>query len=141
MESKVWTTTDPGPNFATPADFDETYSTFANVHAVTNRLNISRYASGSVWVLYGAFAGPTTNTVTMSGPGQPDLTVTHIVDYYSGSDQWISRFDFANALEYDTIIVTYDCVDPERDASRARYKGVIFDGVPLPDSGTLILVQ
>ena len=93
-------------------------------------------------VLYGSYVSGTTNIVTMTGPDQAGLSVTNVISPYSSTDHYISRFDFTNAELYDKITVTYDSEDMDGSpASRARYLGLIFDGVPIPLSGTVILVK
>ena len=140
--AEIWTTTDPGVGFSSTPDYASSFNTWGYVSHLTNTINISKYQSGTVYMLFGSFADATTNTLTMSGPGQPDLTTTHVVSSYTGNDYHMSSFDFAQAEAYDTITAVYRNGDLDTSpASRARYMGIIFDGELSPPKGTTIAIK
>jgi len=135
--ANVWTTNDPGINFSggDPANFiDPDDDTFARSQGITGTVDISGLGSGTLYFIYGSYQNPNTVALTMSG-GCTDLTESHTEDPPAVNKGWISSFDFADADAYDTITYTYTNTDT--DGSRARFMGVIVDGVPadanLPD--------
>ena len=65
----------------------------------------------------------------MTGPGQPTLT-TSDAQTTNGPNvnyAWITDFTFSDASLYDTI--TYIYTNQDLDGSRARFMGVILDGI------------
>lgn len=64
----------------------------------------------------------------MSGPGQVDQTVQFTENPPNDSNRgYITSFSFADAVDYDTISWIYTNTDT--DGSRARFMGVILDGL------------
>ena len=131
----AWTVTDPGVNFSSTADFvGNDLKTLARSQGITGTVDISGLGSGTLYFIYGSYESPNTVFLTMSG-GCQDLTESHTEDPPGRNIIWISSFNFADADAYDTI--TYSYTNTDTDGSRARFMGVIVDGVPadanLPD--------
>ena len=122
----VWTTNDPD---ADPANF--TTETIARAQGVLGTVDISRMKSGTLYFIYGSYEDLNTVALTMSGPGQPDILADHTEDPPLVNKAWISSFDFSDAGAYDTI--SYSYTNTDTDASRARFMGVIVDGVTDPN--------
>lgn len=140
--ANVWTATDPGPDFLTVKDHNPTGNpgagnTFASAAEVDGTINITALAEGTVYFPHGTFVNDWTITVTMSGPGQPDITASETQGGNGDGTNfgWISGFSFADAEDYSTI--TYNYTNGDRDGSRARFMGVILDG-PLQEGATFI---
>jgi len=121
----VWTTNDPGVGFSNPANF--TSETIARSQGVSGTIDISGLGTGTLYFIYGTYYNPNTLSLTMSGPGQPDVLADHTEDPPNTVNfGWISSFNFSNAAAYDTI--TYSYTNTDTDGSRARFMGVIVDG-------------
>jgi hypothetical protein len=120
-------------------------NTMAAVSLLNGSVDISGLETGVLYFIYGSFVDEATVAVTMTGSGQPDLNESHTIDPPNPSsfgDErnqiWISSFVFDNAGgDYDTIDFTYTNADA--DGSRARFGGVILDGV-VPEPGSLALL-
>jgi hypothetical protein len=128
--SNVWTTTDP-VGFTTTKDFNSgaVANTFARSAEITGTINIAGLTEGTVYFPHGTFINQWSLTLTMSGSGQPDIIAID-ADTANGAGTnfgWISDFAFADAATYDQITYTYTNAD--RDGSRARFMGVILDGI------------
>jgi len=143
--SNVWTTTDPGgafPSPTNPKDFNSgaVPNTFARSAEVDGTVDISELSTGVIYIPHGTFINNWTLTLTMSGPGQQDIVAS---DTQGGNGEgtnfgWITDFSFDNAGGlYDTI--AYNYTNGDRDGSRARFMGVILDGVAVPEPSTLAL--
>jgi len=131
----VWTTNDPDTEAA-----NFTQGTIARSQGVLGTIDISGISRGTLYFIYGSYINPNTVSLTMSGPGQPDLTAEHTEDPPARNIVWISSFDFSDAGAYDTITYTYTNTDT--DGSRARFMGVIVYAAdpmnPSPADGAVI---
>ena len=136
--ANVWTVSDPGSDFlANPKDHNPTNvagatNTFARAAEVDGTINISNLASGQVYIPHGTFNNAWDLTLTMSGPGQPDLVAMDSNTGIGNVNQgYISYFTFTNEGQYNLISYSYrhgDVVD-NSPGSRARFMGVLLDGV------------
>jgi hypothetical protein len=144
--ANVWTTTDPGVDFANPADY--TADTLARGRNITGTIDISDLSSGTVYVICGGIKETVTLTVTMSGAGQTDIQAEYSIVLPSGTGPlaknyfWVVPFDFSDAGGYDTITYHYTITL----ARRGRFVGVILYGVigatnPSPANGATIPVN
>ncbi len=132
----VWTTSDPGVGFVNPRDHNPTgiagaANTFARCANVTGTIDISGLQSGTIYMPHGTYVNSWNIDVTMSGAGQPDIMVN--VGQGNGIGRnfgWITSFAFFNAERYETI--TYNYTNTDADGSRARFMGVILEGVGAP---------
>ncbi len=135
--ANVWTTNDPGTD---PPNFPDTVNTFAHSQGVTGTVDIRGLSEGSLNFIYGSYEDPSTLILTMSGVGKPDVQVWHVEDPPNTNKGFITSFDFADAEDYHTI--SYSYTNADTDGSRARFMGVIVDGVasfdqaPGPIAGT-----
>lgn len=138
----VWNATDPGPltngipAFSTIADVGGTNQTMSGQQYVTNTVNIANMATGTVYVLCGSYQNSFTVTLTMQGSGQPDLVQQFSIVPPSTRNTYITSAAFANPDNtYTTIRIGYACTA----GNRARYMGVILDGVSPPSGSALRL--
>ncbi len=125
----VWETSDPGVDFANPADF--TSATLPRTGHVTGTIDIADMESGTVYFIYGTYRADVWVDVTMSGAG-PDLTISEHGRHRANNNEfYIASVDFADAAAYDTI--TYNIVG----GSKNRLMGVIIDGPDGPAVGII----
>jgi hypothetical protein len=132
----VWTTGDINSD---PADF--TSQTMARSQGIVGSINIGQLESGSLDFITGTYINSWTIALTMSGIGQSD--VVEIFKQGQGlkiNTAFNSTFSFSDAVLYDTISYTY--TNKDTDGSRARFMGVVVDGVavavPAPASLALL---
>ena len=151
--ANVWTTNDPGPNITfdgsvknhNPTGVPGAANTFARTAEVDGTIDISGLASGQVYVPHGTYINQFRLTLTMTGSGQPDLVAIDAqTSNLSGLNRgWITDFSFDNSDGlYDTI--AYNYYNADRDGSRARFMGVILDGIEagpeiIPEPTTLLI--
>ena len=121
--ANVWTTTDPGVDFATAADI--TTDTLARGSNITGTIDISSLSSGTVYVICGGLKNDISLTLTMSGAGQTDIQAEYSVNPGSLNKFWVVPFDFSDAGGYDTITYTFTI----GTSRRGRFVGVIIDNV------------
>ena len=128
---------DPGTGFSggDPANF--TTDTWARAQGIDGTIDISGLVSGTVYFFHGTFENPSIVSLTMTGAGQPDLPASHTEDPGGINKGYMTSFAFADAADYDTI--TWNYTNTDTDASRARFMGVVIDGVPIPEPSTLCL--
>ena len=132
--ANVWTVSDP-VGFTTAKNHNPTgvagaANTFARCANVTGTIDISGLQSGTLYMPHGTYVNSWNIDVTMSGSGQPDVMVN--VGQGNGIGRnfgWITNFAFFNAGRYDTI--TYNYTNGDTDGSRARFMGVILDGLEI----------
>ncbi|MDE0597300.1 MAG: hypothetical protein OSB65_18820 [Roseibacillus sp.] len=132
--ANVWTVSDP-VGFTTAKNHNPTgvagaANTFARCANVTGTIDISGLQSGTLYMPHGTYVNSWNIVVTMSGSGQPDVMVN--VGQGNGIGRnfgWITNFAFFNAGRYDTI--TYNYTNGDTDGSRARFMGVILDGLAI----------
>jgi len=134
--ANVWTTTDPGVDFANAADI--TTDTIARGRNITGTIDISDLSSGTAYVIFGGIKETVTLTATMSGAGQTDLQDEYSIDLPTDSILgknyfWVAPFDFSDAVGYETITYHYTISDLAR---RGRFAGVI--AVPEPMTLSLL---
>lgn len=129
----LWTVTDPGsvtvgiPDFSTTADYGGATLTGSGRVGATGNIDISQLQSGNVYVLCGHYENPFTVTVTMTGPGQPDIVVSSTIDPPNARQDYVVAFDFDNTgLLYD--LITYDYQGGA--SNRSRFTGIVLDGKP-----------
>ncbi len=135
--SNVWTTNDPGANLTfngsaknhNPTGVAGAGNTFARSAEVDGTIDISGLESGEIYIPHGSYVNQWDLTLTMTGDGQTDLVATDgTTANIGGNNGWINDFSFDNSdLLYDTI--AYNYTNRDRDGSRARFMGVILDGV------------
>jgi hypothetical protein len=119
----VWTTGDINSD---PADF--TSQTLARSQGIMGSINIAQLESGSLDFITGTFINSWTIALTMSGTGQSDVVAMFTRgNGPSVNTAFNSTFSFSDAALYDTISYTYTNTDT--DGSRARFMGVVVDGV------------
>jgi len=119
----VWITSDPDTD---PADF--TTDTQAGAQNITGTIDISGLRSGTLYFIYGTYFDSITLSLTMSGPGQAGIEAEYSEDPPDTVNMgWITSFTFSKAGAYDTI--TYSYTNADTDGSRARFMGVIVDGM------------
>lgn len=132
----VWTS-DPGTNFSTAADF--TTGTVARAQGVDLTIDISGLVSGTVYVIHGTFTNSFTIDLEMTGSAPTETaTFNGSPSVASNNEMYISSFTFSDAANFDTIAVNY--TNSDTDASRARFTGVVIDGVPVPEPTSLALL-
>lgn len=133
--ANVWTTTDPA-GFTSAKNHNPTSTpgaanTFARTANVTGTVDISGLSSGQLFFPHGTFINSWNLDLTMSGPGQPNLTANAgMANGASTNKGWITDFSFTDASAYDTITYTY--TNGDTDGSRARFMGVILGGSIAP---------
>ena len=127
--ANVWTATDPA-GFTTAADLPDTVNTYARSQGVTGSIDISGLQSGTLYFSHGSFWDAWNIALVMSGPGQPDIMASFGEDPPDQNNRtFMTNFAFFNAGSYDTITYTY--TNNDTDGSRARFMGVIIDGIEL----------
>jgi len=116
--ANVWTTTDPGVDFAIAADY--TADTLARGRNITGTIDISDLSSGTAYVICGGIKETVTLTMTKYSIDLP-------TDIILGKNYfWVAPFDFSDAVGYETITYHYTISDLAR---RGRFVGVIIDNV------------
>jgi hypothetical protein len=144
--ANVWTTTDPGAGivFTGTRDHNPTgvagaANTFARAAEVDGTIDISGLASGQIYFPVGTFINQWTITLTMTGAGQSDIVAldTQAINGPGTNLGWMEEFAFTNEGQYDTI--AYNWTHADRDGSRARFQGVLLDGVPIPEPSSVAL--
>ncbi len=133
--ANLWTTTDPAGFTSTknhnPTNTVGAANTFARAADVTGTVDISGLTSGQLYFPHGTFVNSWTLMVTMTGPGQTNLTANaNAPNGPSTNRGWITDFTFADAAAYDEITYTY--INTDSDGSRARFMGVILVGAVAP---------
>ncbi len=127
--ASIWTTTDPGVDFANAADFDGTTKTTALANNLTGTIDITGMRSGTVYVIFGGYQQIVTVTMTMSGEGKTDIVDVCLIDLPTVGNgkncYYVSSFDFSDTEGYDTI--TYHYIH-DGVANRSRFIGAIIDG-------------
>jgi len=116
--ANVWTTTDPGVDFANDADFID--DTLARGSGTTGTIDISDLSSGTVYVICGGLKNNLTLTLTMSGAGQTDIQAVYLADAPGKNILWVVPFDFSDAAGYDTITYTYTFAPGTPEFRRGR---------------------
>ena len=125
----LWSTNDPGVSYNTTPNVSTADITFARSANLTGSIDISGLDSGTIYIPHGTFINQWDLTLTMTGPGQPTLTTSDFQNSNGPSVNyaWITDFSFTDAALYDTVTYTY--TNQDLDGSRARFMGVILDGI------------
>jgi hypothetical protein len=136
----VWTTNDPGTNFSggAAANFGGDTETISGALATTGTINISGFASGTIYFLAGGFtnSGQTTGfDLTMTGAGQGDVTAGNSFVPNATRNMYVQSFTFSDAADYSEISYTHFGTA----GNRSRMMGVIVDGVAIPEPSTALL--
>lgn len=121
----LWTASDPGADFAlNPAD--ETNNTMVSGGVITGSIDISGMTEGTVYFIYGAYRSQTSFDLTMSGSGQPDVTLNNVGDndFSNNQENYVYAANFLNAGDYDTISYSYTSNQQSRWLA-----GVVVEGV------------
>jgi hypothetical protein len=150
---KLWTTTDPGPAFATVGTpFDAVADVNGNSHrsfgGAISTVDISGLATGSVYAFYGAFnATPSLSAVMRDTDGiAPDIILADAHtngDASNRTEYYASQLSFVNDLGYDEIVYTWDS-DGDGDLATGNGRGVgtlltgTATGIPEPSSLALL---
>ena len=136
--SNVWTVSDP-VGFTTAKNHNPTgvagaANTFARCAELNGTIDISGLESGTVYIPHGTYVNNWTLTLTMTGPGQPNIAAAETQGGNGPGTNygWITDFNFTTDGLYDTI--SYNFTHGDRDGSRARFMGVILDGSVLATS-------
>jgi alpha-galactosidase len=128
----VWTNNDPGTSFSggDPADFGGSVETISGGYEVDGTIDISRFISGTVYVLCGGFENPFQVDLVMSGGGQPDVNAgSGSIDPDADRNMYVLAFPFDNSTEaYETIAYAYT----GSVGNRSRFMGVVVDGERVP---------
>ena len=114
--------------------------TMARSQGILGSINISQLEYGSLDFITGTYINSWTISLTMSGIGQSDMLASFTNGNSSGiNTAFNSTFSFSDANLYDTISYTYTNTDA--DGSRARFMGVVVDGVAtaVPEPTTLAI--
>lgn len=135
--ASIWVTGDPDVDAADLGPTGTVPMIGSYVAPVIGTIDISTLSSGSFYHMFGSYNGSALTTMTMSGPGQTDITDTHSTAF-SGNVAGVEEYTFDNTgLLYDTI--TYTCASSSNDGRR-RYVGVVLDGVVVPEPATMGLL-
>ncbi|WP_146209256.1 hypothetical protein [Coraliomargarita sinensis] len=128
----VWTTNNPGTDFSggDAANYGVSFETISGGYDVTGTIDISRFTSGTVYVLCGGFEDPFQVDLSMSGSGQSDLDAgSASIDPDPTRNMYVLAFSFDNADgSYETISYAYT----GSSSGRARFMGVVVDAERVP---------
>lgn len=138
---KLWTTSDPGADFATSGSpFDAVADINGNSHrsfgGAVSIVDISGLATGSVYAFYGAFnATPSLSAVMRDTNGVlPDIILAdaHTGDAANRTEYYAAELAFVNDLGYDEIAYTWDS-DGDGDLATGNGRGVgtLLTGSPV----------
>ena len=122
-------------------------------------IDISGFSSGTVYLIYGQFRNESLVTGSISGPGATTVTQEGTLTARDDNGVFLTEFSFTNDGTFDTFSYNYfnsdalgagnslviqgqpvaDSGEFENvpDSSRARFIGVLFDGVAVVASETL----
>lgn len=130
----VWDTNDPSSQ---SANYGGTTWTITGAQNTSTTLDISSYASGTIYILAGGYDTIFQTGITMSGSGQSDLVATTgDIDPSTQRTLYLNTFTFDNSEgNYDSIEFTYT----GNASNRARYMGVVVDAVAIPEPSAALL--
>jgi hypothetical protein len=132
--ANVWTASDPGVDFANPANFID--DTIAKGSGITGTIDISGLSEGTASVICGGLINDLALTLTMSGAGQEDLQAEYLwsaIDVHTIS---VVPFDFSDAAGYDTLTYNYTM----STGRRGRFMGAVLTPVPEPMTLSLLAI-
>ena len=136
----VWIGNDPGTGFSggDPANIAGTDWTITGAQIVSGSFDISSFTSGTVYVMAGGYQNPFQTGITMSGVGQADLSeLSGSIVPPNSRNMYVTAFTFDNADQlFDSIQFDYT----GSAANRARFMGVVVDGVAVPEPSTTALI-
>ena len=130
----VWDTNDPSSQ---SANFGGATWTITGAQNTSTTLDISGYASGTIYILAGGYDTAFETGITISGTGQTDLTAgSGSIDPATQRTLYLNTFAFDNSEgNYETLEFTYT----GNSANRARYMGVIVDATVVPEPSAALL--
>ena len=135
--ANVWTVSDPGVDFVNTKDHNPTNTvgaanTFARVAEADGTIDITGLISGQIYFPIGSFNNGWSLTLTMTGPGEPDIVADDTLAngvLGNANNGWIAAFDFTNEGQYNAVNYEWRHLDLDASpGSRARFMGVILDG-------------
>lgn len=126
-------------------------------------IDISGFSLGTVYLIYGQFINESLVTGSISGPGATTVTQDGTLTARGDTGVFLTEFSFTNDGTFDTFSYNYfnsdalgagntlsiqgqpvaDSGELENvgDSSRARFIGVLFDGVAVPEPSSAILLS
>lgn len=137
---ELWESTNPDNgtgDFSSVADF--TSGTMGRSADVSGTLDLSGYASGTIYFFFGTFFDVNSVSATLSGAGQTNI-VTSTGDLSEGGTNafYVASFDFVTDGVYDSL--TFQYTNADADGSRARFAGLTVDAVAIPEAGSFALI-
>jgi uncharacterized protein (TIGR03382 family) len=131
----VWTTSNPGTNFAggDPADFGGTTETTSSGYLVNGTIDISNYTSGTIYVLLGGYDTIFNLSLTLNG-GSP--VAMPQIDPPPTRNMYVAAFSFDDANK-DHTSITYSYTGSA--SNRSRFMGVVMDATAIPEPGAALL--
>lgn len=136
--ANIWTTNDP-LGFTSTANFDGNSVPTGVRTSVTGSVDVSGLSSGTVYLIYGTFDGTNTLTASLSGSGVPNVQASDTSTVGSNNRAFITSFAFTTDNgDYDTL--TYSYTDEDADGSRARFIGIVVDGITIPEPSSSALL-
>ncbi|CAA6692442.1 MULTISPECIES: PEP-CTERM sorting domain-containing protein [unclassified Lentimonas] len=138
----VWTSNDPGTDFVGGDAANFTTETVSQGFGFTGSIDISGFKSGTIYLFHGTFSATYTDTLnlSMTGAGQTLLNATTSISGNNHSG-FITTFTFTDAEDYDQITYQYLNNDTVTSpGSAARFGGLIFDGVAIPEPSSYALL-
>ena len=125
-------------------------------------IDISGFSSGTVYLIYGQFVNESLVTGSISGPGATTVTQDGTLTARGDTGVFLTEFNFTNDGTFDTFSYNYfnsdalgagntlsiqgqpvaDSGEFENigDSSRARFVGVLIDGVAVPEPSSAMLL-
>ncbi|VGO13851.1 hypothetical protein PDESU_02408 [Pontiella desulfatans] len=128
--------------------------TGANASDAAGTIQTSGYKSGTVYFIFGtsadfaqvAFGGQLSGFLgsgdSVSDPDHADISEFDFTGTtVGGNGTAIAAFTFDNVTDnYADTLLDYRAINTDLDGSRARFYGVVLDGVAIPEPATLGLV-
>ncbi|MBT8044110.1 MAG: PEP-CTERM sorting domain-containing protein [Verrucomicrobiae bacterium] len=136
----LWTTNDPGADLTSPATSQNfTGVGIRGISDISNTVDISGLASGTLNVVYGGFSFTPSLTATMRDldGGQPDIVITNAHlngDTANRTEYYMAELDFVNDLGYD--VVEYTALS----GASGRQGGIVLTGTVVPEPSTTALL-
>ncbi len=112
----------------------------SSANPLVGNIDISDLLDGQFYMIGGSFGQNATLRLTMTGPGQPDLTDTQVISP-GGNNNRLHTVEWAFTNPdglYDNIEYQYD---GGANLGRRRYGGVILDGtLAIPEPSSIFLL-
>lgn len=141
--ANVFTTNDPGVGFSGTPNFAVGALTVSGAYNVDGTIDISGFSSGTVYLLAGAYQNTIQMDLAMTGSGQTTLNAINgslrTTNTATTRNMYVFAYSFDNTGNlYDEI--SYSFLNSGSNASnRARFMGVIIDGVAVPEPSAALL--